>query len=74
MGSKSLWICPHLKGSSQGVMCSVQNRLVSIIEDADVKLCTSRHFEVCSIYLTELKHCYEVSLSGAMLEAYHKLV
>lgn len=47
-------ICPHLKGSYDGAVCSSVNKLIKNIEDVTIKLCMSRHYEVCSIYRESL--------------------
>jgi hypothetical protein len=48
-------ICPHLKGSYDGAVCSSVNKLIKNIEDVTIKLCMSRHYEVCSIYRESLQ-------------------
>ncbi len=48
-------ICYHLKGSYEGARCGVVNYLVRLIEDADIRLCMSRHFETCSYYMLSLR-------------------
>ncbi len=47
-------ICPHLKGSYDGAVCSSVSKLIKNIEDVTIKLCMSRHYEVCSIYRESL--------------------
>ena len=48
-------LCPYLKGSHEGIMCGAQNSFIRNIEESTGKLCMSRHYEVCSVYLTKLQ-------------------
>lgn len=54
------FLCPYLRQSSSGAACDaavsvVKNNLIEDIEDADIKMCTSRHFESCYLYFVILK-------------------
>ena len=49
-------MCPHLRGSDHGAECAVAMELVRNIENADIKFCMSRHFEICHVYFTALRH------------------
>lgn len=48
-------ICEYLKGSHEGARCAVADRLVRTIADADMRICMSRHHEVCSYYILSLR-------------------
>ena len=48
-------ICPYLKGSTEGARCSTVDRLVREMEGFTIKLCMSRHHEVCPLYFAALK-------------------
>jgi hypothetical protein len=48
-------ICQHLKGSPEGAQCSVVNKLIRSIEDADIRLCMNRHHEACMYYMLSLR-------------------
>jgi len=57
---KNIFLCPYLKESSDGAVCEaavsmVKNNLIKDIEDINIKICTSRHFESCYIYYATLK-------------------
>ncbi len=47
--------CPHLKGSNEGALCSVEKSLVRNIANADIKFCMSRHFETCHVYFNSIR-------------------
>ncbi len=47
-------ICPHLIGSTDGVICGIGNELIRDIGDADIRLCMNRRYEACSIYKASL--------------------
>lgn len=54
--------CPYLKGSRNGArcdaaLCIVENNLIKLMEDVDIKLCINknRRFEACYIYLNKLR-------------------
>lgn len=55
MYQKSNVICPHLIGSSEGATCSVVNKFIRYMEDADIRRCINRRYEVCSIYVRQLQ-------------------
>lgn len=57
--------CPYLEGHSDGVRCCVQNEFIRNMEEVDVKLCLSRHYEVCHVYYLELQS----AVSGMSLNA-----
>jgi len=55
MYQRSGLICHHLRGSDEGAICGVVKKLVRFVEDADIRLCMSRHFETCSYYMFSLR-------------------
>jgi hypothetical protein len=57
-------MCPHLRGTDHGAECAVAMELVRNIENADIKFCMSRHFEICHVYFTSLRR--ESSLKAQM--------
>ena len=48
-------MCPHLRGNSHGAECAVAMELIRNIENADIKFCMSKHFEICHVYFTSLR-------------------
>lgn len=48
-------ICQYLKGSSDGALCGVVEKLIRSMEDADIRLCMNRHHEACSYYVFSLR-------------------
>lgn len=48
-------ICPHLKGSQEGAVCSFNKKLIKDMEDINIRLCMNRHYEVCSVYMLSLQ-------------------
>ena len=52
---KTFLICPHLKGSPLGAICSVADYLIKEIEDANIKICMKGRYEACYIYSIQLK-------------------
>jgi len=48
-------MCPYLKGSDHGAECAVAMDLIRNIENADIKFCMSRHYEICHVYFTSLR-------------------
>ncbi len=55
MYMKSNVICPNLQGSSDGATCSVVSKFIMAMEDADIRLCMNRRYEVCSLYVLSLR-------------------
>ena len=47
-------ICPHLKGSCEGAVCAARNSLIKDLETISIKLCMTRHYEVCAFYRNAL--------------------
>ncbi|MDO8746969.1 MAG: hypothetical protein Q7J70_04825 [Thermodesulfovibrionales bacterium] len=64
MYPKSKLICPHLKGDSVGVICGIVNTPVRSSDDADIRLCMSKRYEVCSIYYRLLRETAIKSISS----------
>ncbi len=48
-------MCPYLKGSHHGAECTIVNDVVRNIENAEIKFCMSRHFEICHVYVSSLR-------------------
>jgi hypothetical protein len=46
--------CPYLSGSPDGAVCSARAVLLRNLENIDVDMCISRHFEICRIYIEKL--------------------
>jgi hypothetical protein len=55
MNLERLSICPHLKGSEQGVECRVVKKLIKDMQDVNIKICMSRRHEACSVYFCSLQ-------------------
>jgi len=60
-------MCPHLKGSREGAVCSFNNKLIKDMEDMNVRLCMNRHYEVCSIYMMSLQREEPGNVVGIMM-------
>ncbi len=54
MFSVSRITCQFLEGGDEGVRCGALNILVRHIEDGNLKLCMSRHHEMCPYYKRSL--------------------
>jgi hypothetical protein len=52
-------MCPYLKGSKEGATCGVTRELVRNIDGITIKVCMSRHYEACSIYIVALQKMTE---------------
>ncbi len=59
MGMTGFVLCPHLKGSMDGTVCSITNSLTKDMEGFTVKLCMSRRHEACSVYMQSLHNMVE---------------
>lgn len=55
MAAYHIVVCPNLKGSAEGVQCSIANDFIKDIKDIDIKVCMSRHYESCALYFCGLK-------------------
>lgn len=62
MNRESKLKCPYLEGHPEGVRCRVQKEFIRNVEEVDMKLCLSRHYEVCHIYFSTLRN---MSLNAA---------
>lgn len=51
----SVVLCPHLKGSPQGAVCGVVNSFIKNIDDVEIRLCMSKRFEACHLYIRSLE-------------------
>lgn len=59
MSAISHVLCPNLKGSNQGIICSIGNSLIKNMEVFTVKLCMSQRHEACSVYMQSLQNMIE---------------
>ena len=59
MGTIGYVLCPHLKGSMEGTVCSITNSLIKNMQGFTVKLCMSRRHEACSVYKQSLQNMIE---------------
>jgi len=66
---KSNLLCQYLKGSHEGALCSVMDKFVRSMEDADIRICMSKRYEACSIYIRLLqREAIKLVNPGAMPE------
>ncbi|MEW6115438.1 MAG: hypothetical protein AB1553_00855 [Nitrospirota bacterium] len=54
MASYHIIVCPNLKGSAEGAQCNMANGFIKDHKDTDIKICMSRHYESCPLYLCGL--------------------
>ncbi len=54
MHPKSNVNCPHLIGGPEGYSCIVFNSFIRDMENADIRLCMSRRYEACFVYIFSL--------------------
>ena len=59
-------MCPHLKGSREGAVCSFLNSFIKDMEDSNIRLCMNRHYEVCSVYMMSLQRAELENVVGIM--------
>ena len=59
MGKIGFVLCPHLKGSMEGSVCGVTNDFIKNMEGFTVKLCMSKRYETCSVYMQSLHNMIE---------------
>jgi uncharacterized alpha/beta hydrolase family protein len=52
-------LCPHLKGSLEGGLCSITGSLIKNMEGFTIKLCMSQRHEACSVYMQSLQNMVE---------------
>ncbi|HSB51332.1 MAG TPA: hypothetical protein VLD40_01610 [Dissulfurispiraceae bacterium] len=50
-------ICRHLRGSREGAICQATGNFVRNVEDASIKMCMTRRFELCPTYVATLRSC-----------------
>ncbi len=48
-------ICPNLQGDINGAICSVLNSFIRDLDNIDIRLCMSRRYETCSLYVLSLR-------------------
>lgn len=61
-------LCPYLDANREGPMCNAAEDLLQNIKDINLKLCMSRKFESCSIYVSKLKEINNVPTSPPLEE------
>ena len=54
MTSRHIRLCPNLQGIPDGLKCSACDKLVIDIQDGNTDLCMSSHYEICSMYVSQL--------------------
>ncbi len=54
MSPRSEIVCQYLEGGREGAKCGAIDRLIKNIEEADIKICLSRRYEVCRLYKRSL--------------------
>ena len=47
--------CPHLARCTEVAYCDIADEEVLQIDGVDIRLCTSRHYEVCYVYSNSLR-------------------
>lgn len=55
MGRTTNVICPYMRGTRGGAHCGAVDEFVKDMEGFSTKLCMSRHYEVCILYVAALK-------------------
>lgn len=55
MHLRSGTVCQFLKGTQEGVRCSVVNGFIRQMDYADIRICMSRHHEACAYYAYSLR-------------------
>lgn len=43
-------ICPSVKGSDEGAVCTTSNEFIKNLKDADIDVCLSEHYGYCGYY------------------------
>jgi len=51
---RTFFMCPYLDGNPKGVVCNAAKEFIKNIENINLDICMSRHFESCHIYFTNL--------------------
>ncbi len=54
MSPRSEIVCQYLEGGPEGAKCGAIDRLIKSIEEADIRICLSRRYEVCRLYKRSL--------------------
>jgi hypothetical protein len=47
--------CPHLENCYDAICCSIARAEIGHIDGSDMRLCMSRHYEVCHVYSNALR-------------------
>ena len=63
-------LCPHLKGSMEGSVCSVTSNFIKDMEGFTIKLCMSQRHETCSVYMQSLHNMIEYGAYVAPVKGY----
>lgn len=59
MRSIGFILCPHLKGSKEGTVCTITCCLIKDMAGFSVKMCMSQRHEACSVYMQSLHNMIE---------------
>ncbi len=54
MSPRSEIVCQYLEGGREGAKCGAIDRLLKNIDEADIRICLSRRYEVCRLYKRSL--------------------
>lgn len=60
-------LCPNLKGSNQGIICSISNSLIRDMADFTIRLCMSQRHEACSVYMKSLQCMIDQELCSNLI-------
>lgn len=69
MNPRSEIICQYLEGGREGAKCGTIDRLIKDIEEADIKICMSKRYEVCRFYKRSLGKTADCNVSDGILTA-----
>lgn len=62
-------LCPNLKGSKEGSVCTITCSLIKDMEGFTVKLCMSHRHEACSVYKQSLQNMIEFGSYANLIAA-----
>ena len=48
-------MCPHLKSSIDGALCSVVMDQINNVANAEIRFCMGRHYEACYVYVRSIR-------------------
>ncbi len=66
--SQNFYMCPYLSGNDEGLYCKGCSLHVRNINDIDLEICLSKHYESCYIYFTALQNTVESEITGFLLK------